>query len=400
MAEKLHVRLLILQGTPFCNIDCRYCYLPDRTDRTRMQPATIDAVVERLLSEDLLGPHLTINWHAGEPLVAGVPFYRDALPRLARLSGGRTHVVHSVQTNGTLIDEAWCRLFREFDVRVGVSVDGPAFIHDAFRRDRRDRGTHDRCMRGIAHLRDAGVPFSVITVLTERSVDHADELYAFYVENGIEVVGFNIEELEGVHGDSTVRVEGFAARYDRFLRRFHELARRDGLLRVREFEYFQNRILHERAQSNDQVVPLAILTVDASGNFSTFSPELLGFKLERHGDFVLGNVHRAAIREALETARFRAIHDEIAAGVEACRQSCEYFVVCGGGAPSNKQFENGRMDTTVTDYCRYTKQAIAELVLEGLAAGASGQPRFTEKKGGMGELEIPPSNATPIRKPA
>ena len=370
MPEPLRVRLLILQGTPFCNIDCSYCYLPDRTHRARMQPGTIDAVVRRLLAEDLLGPQLTINWHAGEPLVLGVPFYRDALPRLAGLSRGGTHVVHSVQTNGTLIDERWCRLFHEHQVRVGVSVDGPAALHDEVRRDRRGRGTHARCMQGIRHLREAGVPFSVITVLTERSVDHADELYAFYLDNGIEVVGFNIEEREGVHADSTVRVEGFAERYDRFLRRFHELVRRDGVLRVREFEYFQNRILKDRARTNDQVVPLAILTVDAGGNFSTFSPELLGASADRHGGFVLGNVHRSGFRDAMDTPKFRAIHEEIAAGVDACRRGCEYFVVCGGGAPSNKHFENGRMDTTVTDYCRYTKQAIAEVVLEGLAAQA------------------------------
>jgi uncharacterized protein len=370
MAAPLQVRLLILQGTPFCNIDCSYCYLPDRTNRARMQPGTIDAVVRHLIADDLLGPHLTINWHAGEPLVLGIPFYRDALPRLAPLSSAGTHVVHSVQTNGTLIDEDWCRFFREHAIRVGVSVDGPATLHDGFRRDRRGRGTHARCMQGIRHLRDAGVPFSVITVLTERSVDHADELYAFYLDHGIKVVGFNIEELEGAHTDSSVRTEGFAERYERFLRRFYDLVRRDGVLAVREFEYFQNRILKTRSRTNDQVMPLAIVSVSAGGHFSTFSPELLDARSDRHGDFVLGNVHESGFRDALRNGKFTRIHDEIRAGVDACRGTCEYFVVCGGGAPSNKQFENGRMDTTVTDYCRYTKQAIAEVVLEGLAARA------------------------------
>jgi uncharacterized protein len=362
------VKLLILQGTPFCNIDCGYCYLPNRGNSARMAPDILDAVVQHLLADDLLGPHLTINWHAGEPLVLGVGFYREAIRRLAPLTSRGTHVVHSVQTNGTLIDAEWVRFFSDTGMRVGVSIDGPAAVHDAFRVDRRGRGTHARVMRGIRLLRDAGLSFSVIAVLTERSVDHPDEMYDFFVDSGIRVIGFNIEELEGAHTESSVGTPGFADRYEAFMARFYERVRRDGVLTVREFEYFENRILKPQARSNDQVQPLATLSVDAAGNFSTFSPELLDAKSERHGDFVLGNVARSGFLSALETPKFKGIYDEISAGVQACRSSCEHFVVCGGGAPSNKLFENGGMDTTVTDYCRYTKKSIAELVLSRLSA--------------------------------
>ena len=366
----LRVKLLILQGTPFCNIDCSYCYLPNRGGRGSMQPFVLDAVVGHLLAGDLLGPHLTVNWHAGEPLVLGVDFYRDAMRRLAPLSSRGTHVVHSVQTNGTLIDDDWIRFFGETAMRVGVSIDGPAAIHDAFRVDRRGRGTHARAMRGVRLLRDAGLSFSVIAVLTERSVDHADEMYDFFVDNGITVIGFNIEELEGAHTESSCGRPGFADRYEAFMARFYERVSRDGVLSVREFEYFENRIMRPRARNNDQVQPLAILSVDAAGNFSTFSPELLDAKCERHGDFVLGNVAQSGFLSALETPKFRRIYAEISKGVQACRSSCEHFAVCGGGAPSNKQFENGSMDTTVTDYCRYTKKSIAELVLSRLSERA------------------------------
>jgi uncharacterized protein len=368
-AARPEVKLLILQGTPFCNIDCSYCYLPHRTAKQRMHMDTLDAIVARLQQDQLLGSHLTVNWHAGEPLVMGVDFYRQALRHLAPLSAQGTHVVHSVQTNGTLIDPEWAQFFKESQMRVGVSIDGPERVHDAFRKDRRGRGTHAATLAGIRELQAAGVPFSVITVLTNLSVDHADELYHFYVDHGIKVVGFNIEELEGAHATSSVQAQDFGTRYRAFLSRFYELTRRDAVLAVREFQYFQNRILHERARTNEQIVPLAILSVDAAGNFSTFSPELLDADSERHGNFVLGNVRQSGFVAALETAKFRQLYDEIQRGVSACEQSCEHFVVCGGGAPSNKLFENGRMDTTETDYCRYMKIAVAETVLEGLAAG-------------------------------
>ncbi len=369
MATQPEVRLLILQGTPFCNIDCRYCYLPQRSDKRRMRLGTLDTLVQRLLDEALLGRHLTINWHAGEPLVLGIPFYEDALERLRPLSSRGTHVVHSVQTNGTLIDDHWAAFFKKAGMRVGVSVDGPRAIHDAYRKDRRGRGTYDRVMEGIGNLQDAGVPFSVISVITDASVDHADAIYRFYVDHGIRVVGFNIEETEGVNEASSVSTGGFPARYREFLRRFFELARRDGVLRVREFEYFRGRILSERFRTNDQVIPLAILSVDSSGRFSTFSPELLDASSIRHGDFIFGNVHENSLRSAFETEKFQAVFAEIAEGVQACHDSCEYFGVCGGGAPSNKHFENGRLNSTETDYCRYMKKALAEAVMKELERG-------------------------------
>jgi uncharacterized protein len=331
-----------------------------------MPRETIAAIVRNLIDDKLLGRHLTVNWHAGEPLVMGVEFYRDALELLHPLSSSGCHIVHSVQTNGTLIDSKWCEFFKEHRIRVGVSVDGPEFIHDAFRKNRRGEGTHAQTMTGIRHLQEAGVPFSVITVLTERSVDYADEIYQFYIENGIKVVGFNIEEIEGAHPESSICLGGFAERYQAFLKQFHYLTRRDGILSVREFQYFRNRILKERAVTNDQVVPLAILSVDANGNFSTFSPELLDAQSDRHGDFVFGNVHQTGFRNALRSDKFLKVYGEINSGVDACRSSCEHFVVCRGGAPSNKQFEHGSMDTTETEYCRYMKKAMANIVLDEL----------------------------------
>jgi uncharacterized protein len=136
---------------------------------------------------------------------------------------------------------------------------------------------------------------------------------------------------------------------------------------VRELDHFRRRVRERAEPRNDQAIPLSILTVTTSGDFSTFSPELIDVKSERLTDFILGNV-RGGIRAALETVKFRALHEEIAAGVRACLAECPYFVLCGGGAPSNKYFENGRFDTTETDYCRSMKKVVSEVVLAGLEA--------------------------------
>ena len=361
------VNLLILQATSFCNIDCRYCYLADRSAKRRMSEDTLEAIISALVRDDLLGDEITVNWHAGEPLVVGVDFYRRAAARMRRLESAGTKVIHSVQTNGMLIDETWCEFFRDYEIRVGVSIDGPQRVHDAHRVDRRGRGTFDRVMSGVAHLRAADVPFSVITVLTNDSVDRPDELCDFYVENGIRVVGFNIEETEGVNQLSSIAGGAFATRFETFLRRIQERADADNKVRVRELDQFRRRIRERTEPRNDQTIPLAILTVTTEGDFSTFSPELIDVKSERLSDFILGNV-RDGIRAALDSAKFHVLHDEIAEGVRACLAECPYFALCGGGAPSNKYFENGRFDTTETDYCRSMKKMVSEVVLAGLEA--------------------------------
>jgi uncharacterized protein len=111
---------------------------------------------------------------------------------------------------------------------------------------------------------------------------------------------------------------------------------------------------------------MRILSVDHAGNFSTWSPELLGQKSPEHGDFLLGNV-RDDDPDALEgSPKFRRLRNEIERGVAACRESCEYFGVCGGGAPSNKYFENSTFASTETLHCRLSKKAVTDVLLERL----------------------------------
>jgi uncharacterized protein len=151
--------------------------------------------------------------------------------------------------------------------------------------------------------------------------------------------------------------------------RFLDLVRGAGAkLQVREFAGLGSFIARgggfiERSQENS---PMQILNVDWSGNFSTFSPELLGLKSDHYGDFLLGNVLRDDLGSVEGTAKFRLIHDDIEAGIAQCRETCEYFGVCGGGSPSNKYFENGSFHSGETMHCRLSKKAVVDVLLESL----------------------------------
>jgi uncharacterized protein len=297
-------------------------------------------------------------------------FYAAAFEAAARHNVEHVPVVHSFQTNATLIDQAWCDFIKTHRVHIGVSVDGPAFLNDRHRVTRRGAGTHRRVMRGIERLQENGVPFHVISVLTREALDYPDELYEFYVDHRIEHVGFNVEEIEGPHRESSLSVDDAPTRFRRFMARFLDLAK-DGPapLWVREEESMTRAILAAKPDAvvwTQETTPFAIVSVDWKGNFSTFSPELLGLVHERYGDFTLGNVRTDVLDSIIASPRLAALGGDIAEGVEQCRRTCAYFRFCGGGAPVNKLSENGSFASTETLYCRLTRQAMLDVVLDRL----------------------------------
>src|SRR5262245_9026315 len=98
------IEMLILQSTPFCNLDCSYCYLPDRSVKARMSDVTLELAFQRVFESPFLGAHLTVLWHAGEPLVPGVTYYERAFEILESRRPSGLSVSHSFQTNATLLN--------------------------------------------------------------------------------------------------------------------------------------------------------------------------------------------------------------------------------------------------------------------------------------------------------
>ncbi|HEX5846157.1 MAG TPA: cyclophane-forming radical SAM/SPASM peptide maturase GrrM/OscB [Rhodoplanes sp.] len=363
------LRLLVLQPTPFCNIDCSYCYLPDRAVRARMSLATLDLVCKRVFGGACLDRKLEVAWHGGEPLTVPLPWYEDALALMAERRPATVQLEHLFQTNGLLLNANWARFFARTEAKVGLSVDGPAEFHDARRRTRRGDGTFDGAMRAVRLLQDQGLPFHVITVLTEHALDHPDRLFDFYVANGITEVGFNIEEIEGVNTTSSFTESGVETKFREFISRFFQRAwAAPGLLKVRELESAIALLLSDEPARDEQNLPFAIISVGHDGMLSTFSPELLGMRHSRFRGFTFGHVATHSLADLAHDGLYRAINKEIRRGVEACQRDCRYFRWCGGGAPANKLFETGRFDATQTMHCRLTRQAMLDETIAQLEA--------------------------------
>jgi uncharacterized protein len=358
-------KLVVVQPTPFCNINCRYCYLAHRSVNRQIHVTTLEQIFKVLFSSSFIEDNASILWHAGEPLVLSVDFYRQAFHIQQKWNIQNVRISNSFQTNATLITQEWCDFILEHDIRIGVSIDGPTYLHDAHRVDRKNRGTFERVMRGIALLRKNGIPYTAIAVVTGDTVEHPDEFWQFF--QGIQPMslGLNPEEVEGCNEHSSLHTSTGIERYKRFLRRLIALNEQSpSFVPIREFDLLLQRIQSGQARTQtDTNTPVAILSFDYEGNISTFSPELLSFTHPVYGSFVFGNVFNTSLEDILIKDEFVKIDSLIQQGITKCQESCEYFSLCGGGAPSNKLHENGTFDSAETNACRLRIQVTTDVLL-------------------------------------
>ncbi|WP_160195404.1 cyclophane-forming radical SAM/SPASM peptide maturase GrrM/OscB [Microvirga sp. BSC39] len=353
-----------MQPTQFCNIDCSYCYLSNRTSTARMSLETLDLICQRLFESPLLGASLDLAWHGGEPLAVPLSWYEQAVALVEQRRPAHVRVKHCFQTNGLLMNDAWVEFFARTGARVGLSIDGPADLHNSNRRTRRGGGTHKEVMRAVSLLQEHGHDFHVITVLTEPALDEAEKLFEFYVLNKIKEVGFNIEEVEGINRVSSLAATHVETRFRNFVQRFLNLVwSNPGMIRVREFEDGIAFILSRNPVRDPQNVPFNIVSISHDGVISTFSPELLGAHHMRFTHFGFGHVSTHRLEDVEREPLFQTVSQEIERGVHACECTCPYFRWCGGGAPANKLFETGGFDTTETMHCRLTRKILLDELL-------------------------------------
>lgn len=365
--ESAPLGLLVVQPTTFCNIDCSYCYLSRRSENNRMDIATVGAIARFLRGMPLRDPQLSVVWHAGEPLTAPIEFYESAFQAL-QSDAAPILFRHHFQTNGMLLNDAWCELIKQWSVQVGISIDGPKEIHDANRVDRANRGTFDRVMRGIAKLREHNIPFTVIGVLTKNALQAPQEIWRFFETLGATQVALNVEEVEGINALSSLSENKNDKSFREFLQHIAKLRTANSAIRVREFDGMRG---HLTAPPGADVLradnmPGAIINIDIVGNVTTFSPELLGLEHATYGKFEWGNVRTDDWKAVLSHSGFKKTYRDILEGIDQCRDSCAYFSVCGGGNPSNKLSELGTFAGTETQYCRQHVQAFADIVIEDL----------------------------------
>ncbi|EOX8446158.1 anaerobic sulfatase maturase [Salmonella enterica] len=178
-----------------CNLNCAYCFylekhaLYNHTPQPRMTDAMLERYVRDYIASVAPEAEVAFTWQGGEPTLLGLEFYRRAVALQAKYGAGR-QISNSFQTNGVLLDDAWCEFFVRHHFLIGLSLDGPEEIHNEYRLTKGGRPTHKLVMRALALLQQHGVEYNVLACVNRRSARSAEKIYDFFVASGVEFIQF------------------------------------------------------------------------------------------------------------------------------------------------------------------------------------------------------------------
>ena len=250
-----------------CNLDCEYCFYLSKDQLYpgsgfRMEPRVHEAYISQLLAAHKGAEEVVVAFQGGEPTLMGVDFFRRTLELEQQYRRPGQRILNTLQTNGTLLDDQWGAFLREHDFLVGLSVDGPREMHDAYRVDKGGKPTYDRVMRGLGVLRRHEVDWNALTTVNAANGDHGRTVYTFLRDElGVRFIQF-IPVVERVtpgllplaeagrqrrrgerplyrqHGDQVTHRSVGAGQYGQFLIEvFEEWVRRDvGEVFVQDFD--------------------------------------------------------------------------------------------------------------------------------------------------------------------
>ena len=234
-----------------CNLDCAYCFFLDKEvlypgSKFRMSEPVLEQYIRQLIEAHQTN-EVNIAWQGGEPTLMGLDFYRRVQVLVEKYRRPGMTFLHTMQTNGTLLNDEWVAFFKEHNFLIGISIDGPRVLHDAYRVDKGGKPTFDSVMRGLRLLQKHGVDFNVLTTVNRANADFPLEIYRFLRDEvGATWMQF-IPVVERINSDGlTIVQEGTtvsersvqAERFGRFLIAiFDEWVRHDvGAVYVQTFE--------------------------------------------------------------------------------------------------------------------------------------------------------------------
>ncbi len=322
---------------PQCNLACGYCfYLPKKAlypqSRFRMPDTILEAYIQQTIEGHLV-PEVTFAWQGGEPTLLGRAFFKKALELQKKYCKPGMVIRNTLQTNGILLDQMWCRFLRQNNFLVGISIDGPGELHDALRKDNSGKGTFDRAMKGLSLLKKHGVEYNILCTVNSANGEYPLEVYRFFRD---EIGARFIQFIPVVARDEkTGEVTAWSVRhaqYGRFLNGvFDEWVRHD-VANV----YIQH---FDTALANWYGEPHGICV---------FSPACgQAMVIEHTGDIyscdhfvdrdhLLGNIMTNPVAELVNSPRQRQFGREKQDGLPGFCRKCRFLFACRGECPKNR----------------------------------------------------------------
>jgi uncharacterized protein len=326
----LDFQIFVKPAGASCNLDCQYCYYRDK--RSLYSGAGVCRMPENVLEDYIVqhlraaeGPEVSFSWHGGEPTTLGVDFFRKVveLQRKHRPTGWRLR--NGIQTNGVLLDEEWCRFLAAESFSVGLSLDGPAKLHDPYRVTRGGQPTHRLAMRGYELLCKHNINTDILCVVHTLNVRSPLSVYRFFREIGCQYLGFlpAVERAPDGVSPHTPSPEDYGA----FLCKvFDEWIGRDvGRITVQTFEEAARPALgleHSLCVFRETCGQVPV--IEHNGDF---------FPCDHYvdGEHRLGNILEAPLAALLESPAQRAFGEAKRDALPRYCRECEVLAMCHGG---------------------------------------------------------------------
>lgn len=317
-----------------CNLACRYCYYLDKQQlypaaRPAMSDATLEAFVRQYIEAQPL-PQVSFCWHGGEALLRPVSFYRKAMELQLRYGRGRI-IDNCLQTNGTLLTDEWCRFFKDNGWLVGISVDGPAGAHDAYRRTPAADGTHARVMRAIEMLQRHGVEWNALAVVNDANATRPLEFYRFFRDAGCRYLQFTPIVERNADGSVTPFSVTPACWGDFLCGVFDEWVRADvGSRFVQIFDATLARWLGAQ--------PGLCSMAETCGHAGVVEHNGDVYSCDHFVDaaHLLGNIHTRPLGSMMHSARQRRFGLDKRDTLPAECRACRWLFACNGECPKNR----------------------------------------------------------------
>lgn len=323
-----------------CNLDCRYCYYLDKerlypSSESRMDDAVLEEFTRQYIEAQRI-PEVTFAWQGGEPTLMGLDFFQRAVAMQDKYRRPGLRIYNALQTNAILLDEAWCRFFKQHDFLVGVSLDGPQACHDAYRVDKGGQPTFEQVMAGLALLKKHQVEYNILTAVHAANASQPLQVYRFLRDQaGARFIQFIpiVEWANRSRKDGRVSERSVSGRqYGEFLITvFDEWVRRDvGRRYVQIFDVALGAWLGQPASLCTLAVTCGqALAIEHNGDVYACD------HFVEHG-YKLGNIRQVPLADMASSRQQRrfglAKRDSLP---RACR-TCRVRFVCNGECPKNR----------------------------------------------------------------
>ena len=334
-----------------CNLRCKYCYYLEKKNlypeekQYVMSDNLLETFTKQYLESQTM-PQVLFTWHGGEPLMRDISFYKKAIALQQKYGKGR-QIENCLQTNGTLLNDEWCRFFKEHNFLIGISIDGAQHCHDHYRKYANGRFSFEQVMQGINLLKKYEVEFNIMAVVNDYNVDYPLEFYNFFKEIDCRFIQFSpiVEQLpDGSMAPYNVLSEKWG---DFLIAIFDEWVRKD----VGQFfvQYFDSTLAN---WVGEQTGTCILAKTCGHAGVMEFNGDVYACDHLVLPKYKRGNIYSKTLVEMMYSPEQMLFGTDKSKKLPSQCVDCEFLFACNGECPKNRIINAANGESGLNYLCK------------------------------------------------